>query len=596
MVSYAEIFSNTWGIILVALFFGGSIFVHEFGHFLAAKMRGMKVLRFSIGFGPKVFSWKGKDGCEYAVSLLPLGGYVALPQLADMGAVEGMSAEDKARAQEFPPASCTDKVIVSAAGAFFNLLFAAALAAVVWAIGVSENADYKTTVIGFVPKMISNVDGGKIPSPAALAGLKIGDKIIAIDSHPVSDFMQIIERVAIGSGRNTDGSPKAEIRVERDGKIMNVALSPRLIRTNLSTGDEIRMIGVSPATTMRVGRVMNGSPAETAGLKADDIVKAADGVRLYSQAQLAEYLNALPDGAKISLDILRDGKEMKIEAFPKRVDLTRGLCALELPDGEGTLSFIEMSAKDEGSTIRLYSKEGELSGLENLRAGDTLYSAGGKDIGALKELNIIVNAAAANTPVKISLSGADYNLKDAFLPSGTKSRLLAPKRQMMLGYILAKDYAVAHPSIYAQFSDSISRTWNAISSLVNPQSDIGISSLAGPVDIGRVIYELSMTSFSLVLSFAVLLNVNLAILNMLPIPVLDGGHIVFAIIAKIRGKALPPSFFAGVQGAFSILFLALMAYVVYYGFMRWHGDSKLENSNPLAAEYYIKNIEFKNHE
>ena len=89
MTSYSEIFSNTWAIILVLLFFGGSIFVHEFGHFLAAKARGLKVLRFSIGFGPKIFAWEGRDGCKYMVSLLPFGGYVALPQLADMGALEG---------------------------------------------------------------------------------------------------------------------------------------------------------------------------------------------------------------------------------------------------------------------------------------------------------------------------------------------------------------------------------------------------------------------------------------------------------------------------------------------------------------------------
>lgn len=89
MGEFADIFSNTWAFALVMLFFGGSIFVHELGHFLAARMRGLKILRFSIGFGPKLFSAKGRDGCEYIISLLPFGGYVALPQLADMGALEG---------------------------------------------------------------------------------------------------------------------------------------------------------------------------------------------------------------------------------------------------------------------------------------------------------------------------------------------------------------------------------------------------------------------------------------------------------------------------------------------------------------------------
>ena len=113
MTDIAEIFSNTWAIILVLLFFGGSIFVHELGHFLAAKMRGLKVIKFSIGFGPAIFSRKGKDGCEYLVGALPLGGYVAIPQLADLSALEGT---DSSEGKNLPKASCTDKVIVSAAG------------------------------------------------------------------------------------------------------------------------------------------------------------------------------------------------------------------------------------------------------------------------------------------------------------------------------------------------------------------------------------------------------------------------------------------------------------------------------------------------
>lgn len=88
-LSFQELFGNTWGIVLAVLFFGGSIFVHELGHFLAARWRGLKVERFSIGMGPRVFGWTGKDGVDYRVSLFPIGGYVALPQMADMSAVEG---------------------------------------------------------------------------------------------------------------------------------------------------------------------------------------------------------------------------------------------------------------------------------------------------------------------------------------------------------------------------------------------------------------------------------------------------------------------------------------------------------------------------
>ena len=167
---------------------------------------------------------------------------------------------------------------------------------------------------------------------------------------------------------------------------------------------------------------------------------------------------------------------------------------------------------------------------------------------------------------------------------------------MMLGYMLENVVVVSHPNILEQFSDSIERTYNALSSLLNPKSDIGISSLAGPVDIGRVIYKLSLSDFSLVLSFAVLLNINLAFLNMLPIPVLDGGHIIFALLEKLRGKPLPPNFFAAIQGGFSLLFISLMVYVVYIGFARWKGDSDMAAADEIQSAYYIKDISFKSHE
>jgi regulator of sigma E protease len=102
-----SLLSNLWSILLVALFFGGSIFVHELGHFLAARRRGVHVERFSIGFGPPIWSWKGKDGVEYRLSWFPLGGYVMLPQLADLGAAEGESRTD---VSQLPPVSYSTRM------------------------------------------------------------------------------------------------------------------------------------------------------------------------------------------------------------------------------------------------------------------------------------------------------------------------------------------------------------------------------------------------------------------------------------------------------------------------------------------------------
>ena len=94
----SSLFDNAWSIIVVILFFGGSIFVHELGHFLAAKWRGLHIERFSIGFGPRLFGWK-RNGVDYRISLLPIGGYVALPQLADMRGIEGEAGVERLRSE-----------------------------------------------------------------------------------------------------------------------------------------------------------------------------------------------------------------------------------------------------------------------------------------------------------------------------------------------------------------------------------------------------------------------------------------------------------------------------------------------------------------
>lgn len=593
MSEFADIFSNTWAFVLVLLFFGGSIFVHEFGHFLAARLRGLKVTRFSIGFGPRIFSWRGKDGCQYILSLLPFGGYVALPQLADMGAIEGGDGEEETK--NLPKASCADKVIVSAAGAFFNVLFAAVLAAVIWGVGITKSAALETTVVGYVPENITDVHGTKFKSPAKSAGLAAGDKILSIDGRSVKDFSQIIELIAIGAGRNAEGKPMAELEISRNGKIKNIKIYPVLIETNLSTGDEIRMVGISPAMPMKVGKVMENSPAFAAGIKPGDEVTGIDGVKLYSNGQLGAYLDALESEKNAMLEIVRDGKKTAVEVRPKKVALTKSLAVLEAPDGDGSVSFLlsnKNNPRAKNGILKVFEIKKGAEPFDRLSIGDILYEVNGKPVGSLEELNTIVNGSPKSSRLKFSIASPDSRMFDIVMPAALSSKIELPQTKTMLGYMLAPAVVVSHPSIIEQFEESVVRTYNALSSLVNPQSDVGISSLAGPVDIGRVIYRLSMTDFILVLSFAVLLNINLAILNMLPVPVLDGGHILFAVVEKLRGKPLPASFFAAMQGVFSILLISLMVYVVYYGFMRWSGDSRQEANDSLATEYYLKDISF----
>ena len=179
--------------LLVALFaLGFTIFIHELGHFLAARQRGLIITRFSIGFGPKLLGWT-RNGVEYRLSAIPFGGYVALPQLSDMGRLEGNESKTNAELDQpekrksawdefddndespeskpLPKISYLDKMIVAVMGAVFNIILAFALSAVLWFFGYDVADAQLTTKIGYVAETVERwnplvEEGEEVTSPA----------------------------------------------------------------------------------------------------------------------------------------------------------------------------------------------------------------------------------------------------------------------------------------------------------------------------------------------------------------------------------------------------------------------------------------------
>ncbi len=569
-----SIFSGFWGFVLIAVLFGGSIFIHEFGHFLAAKAFGLKVLRFSIGFGPKLIQWTGKDGCKYRISLLPLGGYVAIPQLVDMGKLEGAEEDDLKVASNLPKASCLAKVCVSVAGALFNIILALVLAFIVWYVGVPEQEVLRTTQVGCITN-ISDAEGVEYDSPAKIAGIKEGDVIVAIDDNNVKTFEEIIEQIAMGSGRDADNQPMVKVDVLRNNQKMSFNVPAKLIKTNLETGDAIRMIGIQPAMRMIVGSIFENSPADKAGFQIDDEVVGINSQKIYSPIHLSNVLETYKPNTEVNVNIIRNGKEQTIKVLPKRIELTKPLLKIKFEDKE-----IRLLQIDEQNCVKVFSKTPNA----NVDVADVLYKINGVDV---KNIDDIKKELAKQKSAVLSFVNEKHALK-TINTQQHKVEIISPKSRIMLGYQLKDSTFTYHPSVAEQFVSSIQKVVGALSSLINPKSDIGISSLAGPVDIGRVIYKLSDTALMLVISFTVLLNINLAVLNLLPIPVLDGGHILFAIIEKIRNKPLPVKFFAIMQSIFTIMLLTLMVYVVYIGIARWNGDKKLQQQSEIYKYYNIQ--------
>lgn len=609
--------SGAWGLFLALFFLGASIFIHELGHFLAARRRGLRVDRFSIGFGPRLFGWK-KDGVDYRVSLIPFGGYVALPQLADMGRIEGDS-EDK---EKLPPISYSDKMIVAVMGAVFNVIFAFVLATLLWFIGVPASEQEQSNVIGHVPKTLQPFDGPAMDAPAYLAGLQEGDRILAIDGQRVRNFRDITQVLLTGSGRETDPegrnawqrfmarlegesparlNPKAVFTIERDGGIKDIDVFPVMVPINRYTNDFIRQVGILPSHSLVVYEVSPNSPAQLAGLQRGDRIQEADGRKIHSLHQLVSHLNE-QGGLPCQLTIKRDDETMTLVIEPQLIPQTKPFLVLKnplLPADRTTLVPFFDTEDDVGNPTHADTPASSIRVIGTTQ--DSLFSESGFRDGD-RILRVNSQPALSLAAIEIALKpGAPLNSFELQRGDQTRTILvdlpiavsLTPSQmQPRIGFQIADTSVITYPNPLQQIRDVVTMTISTLGSLINPQSDISVRHLMGPVGIVRTFHFFSTEDLRRAIWFAVLLNVNLAILNLLPIPVLDGGHMLFATLAKLRKRPLPINLVASVQGTFMILLLSLMLYIVFFDSRRWYADVQMERYFE-QQEAYVLPAEFR---
>jgi len=266
------------------------IFVHEGGHFLAAKAFGMKVLAFSLGFGRKLVGFR-RGETEYQIAILPLGGYVKL------SGEEPEEAGDDPR--DFLNRPRWQRIVVYLAGPAMNVVLSLLLIWVLFMVGIDIPA------LQSISSVVGEVESG---SPGDLAGIRPGDEIVAVEGRSVDRWQELAFAVMTSIGH-----PLA-IEVDRQGRHLDFSVTP-----TQPEGYDFGDIGVFPKLLPKIGQVQPGSPAAGAGFRVGDEVRSVDGRPLASSIDFVNHISERP-GQQVRVEVLRDGSLATIEVVPADED------------------------------------------------------------------------------------------------------------------------------------------------------------------------------------------------------------------------------------------------------------------------------------
>jgi regulator of sigma E protease len=434
---------------------GVLIVVHELGHFFMARLAGVGVERFSIGFGPVLWRFRGKE-TEYCVSAIPMGGYVKMMG-DDENPLEGGKGAAIDPRKAFNGKSLGARFMIVFAGPAMNFVLAVVIAALMFMLVGRPVAPAQ---VGRV------VEGG----PAAQAGLQTGDRLIAIDGAAVP-YWEDVARVVQAAGARP-----LKVVVKGPAGERTVTLTPTQAKRRDLFGDEqsVWEIGASPYIPATIGDTVSGDPADQAGLKSGDTVVALEGQPVVSWDELAEKIHQRA-GQPTKLDVKRGDQVLAMTVTPKKGKIPG-------PDG----------------------KEVEV-GLVGIRPGGTSLMVRSNPVTATWEGVVWAGDVTAKTAIGL------YKWASRQIPS---------------------------------------------------------NSIGGPIQIATMAGEQARQGISSLALFTAVISVNLFLLNLLPVPMLDGGHLLFFACEAVLGRPLSVRKREVAQQVGFALLMLLMVFAFYNDFKR----------------------------
>jgi regulator of sigma E protease len=442
-------------IVYFAITIGILVFVHEFGHFAAAKLTGMRADIFAIGFGKRLFGWNritgftfgelpkdfdGQGNTDYRLCLLPLGGYVKIAGMVDES-FDTAFADKEPQPYEFRAKPTWKKLIVITAGVFMNILLALLI---FWGVNYFQGKQVITTTkIGYIKP------GSVIDS----LGFKTNDKILAINGTPVQNWDEVRTDIYV----NTLGQD-VDTKIQRGNTTKNIIIPRKVIPDNESGQQFLLPAGFQPA----IAEVTKDSPAEKAGVKKGDILLQLSGEKIYSLQQTIHIISGHKN-TEIPMLVERGQDTVQLSVTPDE----KGLIGVELT--------LNPNAPIEFQTYGFF---------------DSFYY-GWMDIVKMTEL-----------------------------------------------------------------------TFNMVGKVIGGQVAFG-KAFGGPVKIAELAAKTADTGFLSFLFFLAMLSLSLAIINIMPFPVLDGGHLIIILIEGVIKKEIPIKVKVAIQNTGFVILLLLMAFIIY---------------------------------
>ncbi|MSP24255.1 MAG: RIP metalloprotease RseP [Myxococcales bacterium] len=517
-------------LVYFALFVSVLIFVHELGHFTWAKIFGVKVLMFSIGFGPKIIRIRGHE-TEYCIGILPLGGFV---KMLEERTREPVLPEDKHRT--FEAQALWKRFIIVLAGPAMNLLFPVLLYVTVFASGT-----------GHAPATIGTV----LPGRAADGKLLPGDRVLAIDGTRITTFIEL--------ERSVRKNPEKELKfsVFRDNRDLEVSITPdaRMEERVFGSVDRIGFIGVGPHRHAAVlGIRAPESPAFRAGLRTFDVVTEIRGAPVRSYADL-ERLLAENRGETVPVTYLRP--RPVVAALGALGDLyvyESGLAALT-PDPTGA-TITERTGIELGELYLADIDSGSPEYAAGMRPGDriesidsvavTSWSTYEEALMALPRRQHTVEFARGGERFLITVELATKTLVSDAKNPGLEER--AATSAVLGGRNWAPrvpEKSVGRPSLlYYALPSALDETITVIRFITRGfaailEGELSLSTIGGPITVFDVVIEERQRGANYLLWAMAVISINLGLINLFPIPVLDGGHLFFFAVEALMRRPVP---------------------------------------------------------